>query len=159
MSKFLTDFTDTQCEPMSNTADVDKMFPFFPQIYKHPSGNWRRPNSSPSNCLRPPRVNGLSLRWILAVTFTELPLHTRKRNRHCMLNDIQWFLFCRHNFHNTCAIRLTERESSLWLESVRTLPEVLFLFGLWGYWHCGHSWPIVPASSDSEDDCGEADGM
>jgi hypothetical protein len=20
------------------------------------------------------------------------------------------------------------------------------LFGLWGYWHCGHSWPIVPAS-------------
>jgi hypothetical protein len=27
------------------------------------------------------------------------------------------------------------------------------------YWHCGHSWPIVPASGDSEDDCGEADGM
>jgi hypothetical protein len=24
---------------------------------------------------------------------------------------------------------------------------------------CGHSWPIVPASGDSEDDCGEADGM
>jgi hypothetical protein len=33
------------------------------------------------------------------------------------------------------------------------------LFGLWGYWHCGHSWPIVPASGDSEDVCGEADGM
>jgi hypothetical protein len=32
-------------------------------------------------------------------------------------------------------------------------------FGLWGYWHCGHSWPIVPASGDSEDDCGEADVM
>jgi hypothetical protein len=31
--------------------------------------------------------------------------------------------------------------------------------GLWGYWHCGLSWPIVPASGDSEDDCGEADGM
>jgi hypothetical protein len=30
---------------------------------------------------------------------------------------------------------------------------------LWGYWHCGHSWPIVPASGDNEDDCGEADGM
>jgi hypothetical protein len=30
-----------------------------------------------------------------------------------------------------------------------------FLFGLWDYWHCGHSWPIVPASDDSEDDCGE----
>jgi hypothetical protein len=34
-----------------------------------------------------------------------------------------------------------------------------FLFGFWGYWHCGHSWPIVPASGDSEDDYGEADGM
>jgi hypothetical protein len=33
----------------------------------------------------------------------------------------------------------------------------LLLFGLWGYWHCGHSWPIVPASGDSENDCGEAD--
>jgi hypothetical protein len=40
---------------------------------------------------------------------------------------------------------------------------ILFCFfnsGLWGYWHSGHSWPIVPASGDSEDDdCGEADGM
>jgi hypothetical protein len=34
-----------------------------------------------------------------------------------------------------------------------------FNSGLRGYWHCGHSWPIVPASGDSEDDCGEADGM
>jgi hypothetical protein len=25
--------------------------------------------------------------------------------------------------------------------------------------HCGHSWPIVSASGDSEDDCGQADGM
>jgi hypothetical protein len=24
---------------------------------------------------------------------------------------------------------------------------------------CGHSWPIVPASGDSEDDCGKTDGM
>jgi hypothetical protein len=36
---------------------------------------------------------------------------------------------------------------------------VIFWGGLWGYWHCGHSWPIVPASGDNEDDCGEADGM
>jgi hypothetical protein len=36
---------------------------------------------------------------------------------------------------------------------------LLLLFGLWGYWHCGQSWPIVPASGDSEDDCGEADGI
>jgi hypothetical protein len=36
---------------------------------------------------------------------------------------------------------------------------LFILFGLCGYWHCGHSWPIVPASGESEDDCGEADGM
>jgi hypothetical protein len=36
---------------------------------------------------------------------------------------------------------------------------LLLLFGLWGYWHCGHSSPIVPASGDTEDDCREADGM
>jgi hypothetical protein len=34
-----------------------------------------------------------------------------------------------------------------------------FNSGLWGCWHCGHPWPIVPPSGDSEDDCGEADGM
>jgi hypothetical protein len=37
---------------------------------------------------------------------------------------------------------------------------LVFVFiRLWGYWHCGHSWSIVPASGDSEDDRGEADGM
>jgi hypothetical protein len=36
---------------------------------------------------------------------------------------------------------------------------IVLLFSLWGYWHCGHSWPTVPASGDNEDDCGEADGM
>jgi hypothetical protein len=36
---------------------------------------------------------------------------------------------------------------------------IFFLFGLWDYRHCGHSWPIVPASGDNEDDCGEHDGM
>jgi hypothetical protein len=36
----------------------------------------------------------------------------------------------------------------------------LLFFFLLGYWHCGHSsWPVVPASGNSEDDCGEADGM
>jgi hypothetical protein len=34
-----------------------------------------------------------------------------------------------------------------------------FNSGLRCYWQCGHSWSIVPASGDSEDDCGEADGM
>jgi hypothetical protein len=33
------------------------------------------------------------------------------------------------------------------------------LFGLRVYWHYGHSWPIVPASGDNEDDYGEADEM
>jgi hypothetical protein len=37
--------------------------------------------------------------------------------------------------------------------------KVIFFVCLWGYWHCCHSWPFVPASGDSEDDCGEADGM
>jgi hypothetical protein len=39
------------------------------------------------------------------------------------------------------------------------LTSLFFLFGLWDYRHCGHSWPIVPASGDNEDDCGEHDGM
>jgi hypothetical protein len=41
----------------------------------------------------------------------------------------------------------------------RQFTEVIYfyLFGLWGYCHCGHSWPIMPASDDIEDDCGEAD--
>jgi hypothetical protein len=36
---------------------------------------------------------------------------------------------------------------------------LLLLFGVWVYWHCGRAWAIMPASGDSEDDCGEADGM
>jgi hypothetical protein len=39
-----------------------------------------------------------------------------------------------------------------------TYSSIYLFFGLWGYWHCGHSWPIAPASGDSEDDCGEVDG-
>jgi hypothetical protein len=44
-------------------------------------------------------------------------------------------------------------------EFVRYIYIFFLIFGLSGYWRCGHSWPIVPASGDSEDDCGEADGM
>jgi hypothetical protein len=40
---------------------------------------------------------------------------------------------------------------------------LFFLFGLRGYRHCGHSWPIVwpivPASGDNEEEFGEHDGM
>jgi hypothetical protein len=43
--------------------------------------------------------------------------------------------------------------------TIRQLFVVIVFFFLRGYWNCGHSWPIVPASGDSEDDCGEADGM
>jgi hypothetical protein len=39
------------------------------------------------------------------------------------------------------------------------IAEFFFVFFLSGYWQCGHCWRIVPASGDSEDDCGEADGM
>jgi hypothetical protein len=41
----------------------------------------------------------------------------------------------------------------------RFLLSFFFFLCVWGYWHCGYSWPIVPSSGDSEDDCGEADGM
>jgi hypothetical protein len=47
-----------------------------------------------------------------------------------------------------------------WVQMVIVvMPILLLFFFLWGYWHCGHSWPIMPASDDSEDDCGKADGM
>jgi hypothetical protein len=39
------------------------------------------------------------------------------------------------------------------------MPFLLLLFGLWDHWHCGYSWPIVLASGDREDDCGESDEM
>jgi hypothetical protein len=45
------------------------------------------------------------------------------------------------------------------LLDIKMIAMSFFNSGLWGYWHCGHSWPIVPASGDSEDDCGEGDGM
>jgi hypothetical protein len=44
-------------------------------------------------------------------------------------------------------------------QCVRELFFLFYWFGLWNYWHCGHSWPIVPALGDDEDDCGDADGM
>jgi hypothetical protein len=43
--------------------------------------------------------------------------------------------------------------------SIVLLLTLFFFFGLWDYRHCGHSWPIVPASGDNEDDCGEQDWM
>jgi hypothetical protein len=39
--------------------------------------------------------------------------------------------------------------------SVSSIFFLFYYFDLWGYWHCDHSWPILPASGDSEDDCGE----
>jgi hypothetical protein len=52
-----------------------------------------------------------------------------------------------------------EKSENKGTRTVDVKKAVFFLFGLWGYWHRGHSWPIVPASDDNEDDCGEADGM
>jgi hypothetical protein len=34
-----------------------------------------------------------------------------------------------------------------------------FLFEMWYFGYCRHSWTIVPASGDSKDDCGEIGGM
>jgi hypothetical protein len=36
---------------------------------------------------------------------------------------------------------------------------IISIIWFWGYWHCGYSWHIVPASGYSEHDCEEADGM
>jgi hypothetical protein len=43
--------------------------------------------------------------------------------------------------------------------SMVALPAYFFAFFIIIIWFVRLSWPIVPASGDSEDDCGEADGM
>jgi hypothetical protein len=53
-------------------------------------------------------------------------------------------------FQNSCPVNSSQHH---------TQRNAFFFFGLGGYWHCGHPWPIVSASGDSEDDCGETDGM
>jgi hypothetical protein len=60
---------------------------------------------------------------------------------------------------NCWFLTLTSYSTLYTLKNILYIFIYLWLFGLWGYWHCGHSWPNVPASGDSEDDCGEADGM
>jgi hypothetical protein len=66
-------------------------------------------------------------------------------------------------FHLAINVKFAAQKKALMsLKQVNHIPALLlefFLFGLRGYWHCGHSWPIVPTSGDNEDDCGEADGM
>jgi hypothetical protein len=52
-------------------------------------------------------------------------------------------------------LKVEYSQSSFYADSYYEISS-FFLFGLWG---CSHSWPIVPASGDSDDDCGEADGM
>jgi hypothetical protein len=61
-----------------------------------------------------------------------------------------------------CPPQILHDKTRVWTWAAAVWSQQLFfllLFGLWGYSHCGHFWPIVPASGDSEDDCGEADGM
>jgi hypothetical protein len=62
-------------------------------------------------------------------------------------------------FRRQCPVVLWSKKEKCTNYEVFIMNFFLLLLGLWGYWHCGHSWPIVPASGDSEDDCGEADGM
>jgi hypothetical protein len=90
------------------------------------------------------------------------PVHTRsKEERSHVSLPIQ--VLSRYSRHSTAVHRLSIKRSQTAVHWIRfATPDennIFFLFGLWGYWHCGHSWPIVPASGDSEDDCGEADGM
>jgi hypothetical protein len=60
---------------------------------------------------------------------------------------------------STRALNLMEDVLSAYYKCTLSAVTRFFLFELWDYRHCGHSWPIVPASGDNEDDCGEHDGM
>jgi hypothetical protein len=75
-----------------------------------------------------------------------------KIERHCIAHTF---------YHVSCLFRFEHRMSMMLPIIAYTFLHPFFLInsGLWGYWHCGLFWPIVPASGDSEDDCGEADGM
>jgi hypothetical protein len=60
------------------------------------------------------------------------------------------------------AFTSSRRNLSGTLDEIAMLLNIWYLYGefflnsgLWGYLHYGHSWPIVPALGDSEDDCGE----
>jgi hypothetical protein len=92
------------------------------------------------------KVNNFNNSWLLLVGAPNKNPVTKLKNWH---------------YNLTCA-------QNCFLQQVVTLALVsisccvffcFFLFGLWDYRHCGHSWPIVPASGDNEDDCGEHDGM
>jgi hypothetical protein len=90
-----------------------------------------------------------------------LYLHTEKhKHRINRLHALGWIRShdssVRGSEDSSCLRRRFHRDQ-LWF--IATLLNFFFNSGLWGYWHCGHSWPIVPASGDNEDDCREADGM
>jgi hypothetical protein len=61
--------------------------------------------------------------------------------------------------HKTIILPLVLYGCETWSLTLREEHFFYYLSGLRGYWHCSHSWSIVPASGDSEDDCREADGM
>jgi hypothetical protein len=86
-----------------------------------------------SSCPRPGGHQIIRLQRNPRIWNTTCSSQWNRTVRHCTPSDLWFFLFFFFYF--------------------------FFLFGLWDYRHCGHSWPIVPASGDNEDDCGEHDGM
>jgi hypothetical protein len=64
----------------------------------------------------------------------------------CMKVKLQLKYICKRIIHTAIACYLPLAKYILF-----------FNFGLRGFCQCGHSWPIVPALGDSEDDCGEVD--
>jgi hypothetical protein len=134
--------------------NVGKLLPDHTQLWERQISTWRLPAVIVSPCLCEERVwiliftcswDALALRWSL------LKLKEQPKNNEARL----------HQHTNVEAIQLLGSSRAVRrLKRLKPFELVfIYLFGLWGYWHCGHSWPIVPASGDSEDDCGEADGM
>jgi hypothetical protein len=73
----------------------------------------------------------------------------------------QQMVTARSKFNFSFRVESDKNDQVIWDFVWKWIINSLFFFnsGLWGYWHSGHSWPIVPASGDNGDDCGEVDGM
>jgi hypothetical protein len=97
------------------------------------------------------------LHWVITVWRNNKLLSWEWHKSHCR-NSTYNYNYCRLNINRINNTNLGN-DSNQNNHNNRFILCNFFLFGLWGYWHCGHCSPIVPASGDSEDDCGEADGM